>query len=131
MQYRLHARALRPYFSDAQIVAIATGRFEGVLEEAEQVMLHFARQVARDASQVTAAQVAALRSQGFTEAEIFDIAATAAGRAFFTKVLDALGVEPDSPFGALDEAFRSPLTVGRTIDPGTPTRMEEERRRVP
>jgi hypothetical protein len=39
-----------------------------------------------------------------------------AGRAFFTKVLDALGVEPDSPFLALDESFRRTLTVGRAID---------------
>jgi uncharacterized peroxidase-related enzyme len=124
-----HGKALRPYFSDAQIVAIAAGRFEGILDEAEQVMLHFARQVASDASQVTAAQVAALRGQGFTEAEIFDVAATAAGRAFFTKVLDALGVEPDSPFGALDQAFRSPLAVGRPIDPAAPVRMVEERDR--
>jgi uncharacterized peroxidase-related enzyme len=120
-----HGKALRPYFSDAQIVDIAAGRFEGILDEAEQAMLHFARQVARDASQVTAAQVAALRSQGFTEAEIFDVAATAAGRAFFTKVLDALGVEPDAPFGGLDAAFRDPLTVGRPIDAGAPVRMPE------
>jgi uncharacterized peroxidase-related enzyme len=122
-----HGKALRPYFSDAQIVAIAAGRFDGVLDEAEQAMLHFARQVARDASQVTSAQVAALRSQGFTEAEIFDVAATAAGRAFFTKVLDALGVEPDAPFGELDAAFRDPLTVGRAVDSGAPVRMEEPR----
>ena len=120
-----HGKALRPYFSDAQIVAIAAGQFDDILDEAEQAMLHFARQVARDASQVTAAQVAALRSQGFTEAEIFDVAATAAGRAFFTKVLDALGVEPDAPFGGLDAAFRDPLTVGRPIDAGAPVRMAE------
>jgi uncharacterized peroxidase-related enzyme len=120
-----HGKALRPYFSDAQIVAIAAGRFEGILGEPEQAMLHFARQVARDASRVTAAQVAALRDQGLDDAEIFDIAATAAGRAFFTKVLDALGVESDSPSRSLDEAFRGPLTVGRPIDTSEPVRMAE------
>jgi len=120
-----HGRALRPFFSDAQIVAIAAGRFEGILDEAERAMLRFARQVAQDASQVTADQVAALREQGFTDAEIFDIAATAAGRAFFTKILDALGVQSDSPSRSLDEAFRGPLTVGRPIDTSEPVRMTE------
>lgn len=119
-----HGQALRPFFDDAQIVAIAAGRLEGILDEAEQAMLAFARQVAQDASQVTADQVAALREHGFTDAEIFDIAATAAGRAFFTKILDALGVAPDSPSQSLDEAFRGPLTVGRSIDTSAPERLE-------
>ena len=120
-----HGQALRPYFSDSQIIAIAAGQFEGLLDESEQEMLRFARQVAQDASQVTANQVATLRERGFADAEIFDIAATAAGRAFFTKVLDALGVESDSPSRLLDEEFRRPLTIGRPIDSSEPVRMPE------
>jgi hypothetical protein len=54
---------------------------------------------------------------------VFDIAATAAGRAFFAKLLDALGVEPDSPFLALESELREPLTVGRAIDERPCTRM--------
>ncbi len=111
-----HGKALREFFTDEQIRAIAEDRFDGILTEAEQAMVTFARQIAKDAAQVTAAQVEALREQGYTDAEIFDIATTAAGRAFFTKVLDALGVEPDSPFLAFDESFRRTLTVGRPID---------------
>jgi len=111
-----HGRALREFFSDEQIIAIAEGRCDGVLSEAEQAMLAFARQTVNDATRTTAAQVAALRQHGYTDAEIFDIAATAAGRAFFTKLLDALGVLPDSAFLELDESFRRALTVGRPID---------------
>ena len=111
-----HGRVLREFFSDAQIVSIAEGRLDGLLDEAEQAMLRFARQVAKDASQVTARDVAALVELGYSDAEIFDIAAAAAGRAFFTKVLDALGVAPDAPFLALDEPLRRSLTVGRRID---------------
>ncbi len=118
-----HGKALHPYFSEAQVVAIAAGRLDGILDETEQAIVRFARQVAKDASQVTPAQVAALRERGLDEAEIFDVAATAAGRAFFTKVLDALGVEADSPCRKLDPAFRDPLTVGRSIDTGEPVRM--------
>lgn len=111
-----HGRALQQWFGDADILAIAAGRSDGVLDAAEQAMLRFARQVARDASQVGAAQVRDLRAHGFTDAEVFDIAATAAGRAFFTKLLDALGVEADSPLLAMDAALRAPLTLGRGID---------------
>lgn len=120
-----HGKALRPFFSDQQIVAIAAGRFAGILDEAEQALVGFARQVARDASKVTAGQVAALKDAGFTDAEVFDIAATAAGRAFFTKVLDALGAGADAPFLALDEAFRAPLTVGRPIGTAEPVRVPD------
>jgi uncharacterized peroxidase-related enzyme len=121
-----HGRALREFFSDSEIVAIAEGRTDGVLDAAEQALVRFARQVARDASKVSAEQVSELLSHGFTDAEVFDIAAAAAGRAFFTKLLDALGVAPDSPFGQLDAAFRAPLTVGRPIDTQEPVRMPGE-----
>ena len=111
-----HGKALREFFSDAQIVSIAEGRLDGVLSVAEQALVGFARQVAKDASEVTAHDVAALKEAGYTDAEVFDIAAAAAGRAFFTKMLDALGVQADSSCLALDEALRRPLTVGRPID---------------
>ena len=121
-----HAQALRPFLSDAQILALAAGRVEDVLDAAEQAMLRFARQVARDASRVTAARVAALAAHGFSDAEIFDIAAAAAGRAFFAKLLDALGVLADAPMGELDATLRRALTVGRPIDRQPPVTMAGE-----
>ena len=57
-----------------------------------------------------------MRTHGFTDDEIFDIVATAAGRAFFTKLVDALGAEPDSSYLALDDAFRLAMKGGRPID---------------
>jgi len=120
-----HGKALREFFSDEHIVAIAAGKFDGVLNDAEVALLRFARQIARDASRVTSGQVRALKDFGYSDAEIFDIAATAAGRAFFTKVLDALGVEPDAPFRGLEPSFREPLAVGRPIDVREPARLPE------
>jgi uncharacterized peroxidase-related enzyme len=111
-----HGRVLKEFFSEAQVLAIAEGRLDGVLNEAEQALVSFARQIANDASSVSAAQVESLQQHGYSDAEIFDVAAAVAGRAFFTKLLDALGVAADSPFLAESEAFRRTLTVGRAID---------------
>ncbi|MGH8223363.1 MAG: carboxymuconolactone decarboxylase family protein [Woeseiaceae bacterium] len=110
-----HGQRLTGFFSEEEIRGIAAGQFGASVTGAEQAMLRFARQVARDASQVTADDVDALRKHGFTDAEVFDIAATAAGRAFFTKLLDALGVETDASVMQLDKPFRDALTVGRPL----------------
>jgi alkylhydroperoxidase family enzyme len=118
-----HGRVLRQFFSDPQILAIAEGRLEGVLSCAEQCLVGFARQVARDAAGVDRAHIASLEQHGYSDAEIFDIAAAAAGRAFFTKLLDALGVLPDSAFLACDQVFRETLSVGRAIDQGEGVRV--------
>jgi uncharacterized peroxidase-related enzyme len=120
-----HGKALREFFNDEQIVAIAANKYDNFLTDAEAALVRFARQIAKDASRVTSGQVQALKTFGFSDAEIFDIAATGAGRAFFTKVLDALGVEPDAPFRGLEPAFREPLAVGRPIDLREPARMPE------
>jgi uncharacterized peroxidase-related enzyme len=111
-----HGHKLREFFSDEQILAIAEGRVDGVLDAAEQSVVGFARHIARDAASVSAAEVESLKRHGCSDAEIFDIAATAAGRAFFTKLLDALGVLADSGLLREGEAFRRTLGVGRAID---------------
>jgi alkylhydroperoxidase family enzyme len=112
----VHGKKLRAWFSDEQIFAIASGERDAGLTETEQAMLAFARLTARDATQTTAAQVAALERYGFSAAEVFDIAAAAAGRAFFVKLLDGLGVLPDSVLHELDEPFKQALVTGRAID---------------
>ena len=47
-----HGRALGEFFAEAEVVAIAEGRLDGVLDDAEQAIVRFARQVARDASRM-------------------------------------------------------------------------------
>ena len=118
-----HGRALGEFFAEAEVVAIAEGRLDGVLDDAEQTIVRFARRVARDASRIEASDVAVLATRGLDAGEIFDIAAAAAGRAFFTKMLDALGVRMDSPFLAASDPWRRALTVGRPIDERPPETM--------
>jgi uncharacterized peroxidase-related enzyme len=119
-----HGDALAEFLTAEEIRSIATEETPSVLEPAEAAMVCFARRVARDAAAITAGEVAELGRHGFTAAEIFDIVATAAGRAFFAKLLDALGVEADATYLALPEATRSILCRGRPIDFRTPEAME-------
>jgi len=56
-----------------------------------------------------------LRKNGFSDAEIFDIATTATARCFFSKTLDALGAKPDEIYLSLEEQLRQTLTIGRSI----------------
>jgi uncharacterized peroxidase-related enzyme len=111
-----HGKALREFFSDAQIAALAEGRLAGVLTEPERTMFTFAQHVARDASAVTEEEVAALRAHGLDDGEVFDIVAVVAARAFFTKVLDALGVQADAPFAAMQESLGGGPHGGRAVD---------------
>ena len=57
--------------------------------------MDLAEKVARDAGSVTVGDIEALRECGLVDAEILDVVLAAAARCFFSKTLDALGVEPD------------------------------------
>ena len=120
-----HGRVLREWFDDTRLVAIAERREHEGLDAAEQALVRFARQIARDASAVSATQVAALRSHGYADDEIFDVVAAVAARSFFTRMLDGLGVQMDSAFLALAEPLRQAFTVGRPIDTAPPARLPE------
>jgi len=116
-----HGSALARIIGEDAVIAIAKGQKTTVLTDAEYAMMAFARRIARDASVITAEEVTALREiHGLRDDEIFDIAAIAASRCFFTKLLDALGSLPDLPFKQLDDELRQHLTVGRSINSEPP-----------
>ena len=111
-----HGKALLEFFGPDEVRAIARQEPVPSLSEAEQALLRFARLVARDAAAIGARDIEELRAHGYSDADVFDIAAAAAARAFFTKLLDAVGSLPDAPFSGLDARFVADLTVGRPID---------------
>jgi uncharacterized peroxidase-related enzyme len=111
-----HGKVLTEFFSMEDVLAIARGEAPQSLSAAEAAMIAFGRKVARDAPSVTSGDVNGLKQYGFSDAEIFDIAATAAARAFWTKLVESLGVEVDAPFLVMNSEFRKTLTVGRPID---------------
>ena len=120
-----HGKALLQFFSADDVAAMARGEIPLSLSAAEGALMRFACAVAHDASAVTAEDVAELKRHGFTDAEVFDIAAVAAGRAFFTKVIESLGVATDAPLRTMDAALREALTVGRPVRFADPQRLDE------
>src|SRR5689334_20049150 len=111
-----HGSVLANNVFDAPTVTAIMKDAPGVpLEARERAMIAFVEQVVRDADRIGAADVERLRAQGYRDEEIFDVAAAAAARCFFSKLLDALGVQPDSRFHDLDPALREALTVGRPV----------------
>lgn len=119
-----HGKALTEFLPAKDVLAVAKGEAPSSLSAAEVAMVEFARKVARDASAVTREDVEHLKRHGFTDAEVFDITAVAAARAFWTKVIEALGVEADAPFHALDSEFRSVLSAGRPLRPSKPEAVD-------
>jgi alkylhydroperoxidase family enzyme len=86
------------------------------LDDADRAIMAFAEQVVADATAVTQEDFDELRGHGLSDGAIFDVVLAATIRCFFSKTLDALGVQPDAKFGQLDPAFREVLTVGRPIE---------------
>lgn len=110
-----HGEQLARFLGEEGVVAVANGAAGGAITEAEEALVAYARKAASDASAITQADVDHLKDHGYTDAEIFDIAAAVAGRSFLTRILDALGVQADVTAMKLDPAFREPLTVGRPV----------------
>jgi uncharacterized peroxidase-related enzyme len=86
------------------------------LDAIDRAVVVLASQVAENASAVSAADVERLRELGLDDADIVDVVLAAAARGFFTKVLDALGVQADAQLGDhFDAESRRRVTVGRPI----------------
>lgn len=118
-----HGQALTQFYSADQVREIVNESADGPLTDAERAMMSFASKIAREATRVTAGDVELLKEHGFSDAEIFDIAAAATARTFFAQLCEGLGATPDLTFLDLDEPLRESLTVGRPIDYAEPERI--------
>jgi uncharacterized peroxidase-related enzyme len=98
-----------------ELEAIACDHRSSGLDAVDVAVMDFAEKIVDDAASITAADVEHLRSLGLSDAEVFDIALAAAARCFFSKTLDALGVQPDKRYAELDLGLREALVVGRPI----------------
>lgn len=103
------------YVEPEALREIAVDHRTAGLDEVDVAVMDLAEKVVDDATKVTEADFARLRGLGLADREIFDVILAAAARCFFSKVLDALGAEPDRELAALDPGLREALVVGRPI----------------
>jgi uncharacterized peroxidase-related enzyme len=107
-----HGKILAERFYNAEVVPTLPAG----LEAADIAVMEFAEKVVADATAVTAADIDRLRGHGLSDDEILDVALAAAARCFFSKTLDALGIQPDLEYRKLAPTLRDALTVGRPIE---------------
>ena len=115
-----HSQQLLKFYSVEEVVALVTGDDCSGLSEQARAIATFSRKAATNAPGITVEDVETLRRAGLKEAEIFDVAITVAARAFFTTLLDTLGVEPDAATEEMDERLRQAMVVGRKIATDAP-----------
>jgi len=106
------------FYEPGEVAAMATDHAAAPLSPADTALMDYAAKVAVHADTVTQADIDNLRQHGFDDATIFDIASAAAARAFFTKLLEAVGAHPDAEYSRLDPMFRAALTVGKPLAEG-------------
>jgi uncharacterized peroxidase-related enzyme len=111
-----HGSVLIDKFLDPDTVcALVADHRTAALDSTDVAIMDLAEKIADDATTVQQADIDRLRSLELTDADILDIVLAVAARCFFSKTLDALGVEPDAQYAELDPAVRGALTVGRAI----------------
>jgi uncharacterized peroxidase-related enzyme len=112
-----HGKVLADRFlSEDDVEALARGRMPEALDELDRAVVALADKIAADATSVTDADIDALRAHGLSDPEILDVVLAAAVRCFYSKTLDALGIEPDPAYNALTPSLRDALTLGRPIE---------------
>ena len=103
------------FYSPAEVAAIAADFRDAGLDNRDVAIMEFAQKVVRDATGTTQGDVDRLRGHGLTDVEIFHVAAAAAARCFFSKMLDALGALPDAQYARVGPELCEKLTVGRPL----------------
>src|SRR4051794_23687058 len=112
-----HGRVLAERFLDAETVrTLVADPASADLEETERAVFELADKVVVDATTVTQQDVDRLRALGLDDAQIVSVVLAAAARCFFSKTLDALGIEADARYrDELEPELRDALVVGRPI----------------
>jgi alkylhydroperoxidase family enzyme len=109
----MHGNVLRNEVGE-DVLAIVNHR-ERALDAVDLAVMDLAERVVDDASSITDADLRRLRELGLTDTEIMDVVLAAAARCFFSKTLDALGVQADAKFQDLEPALKAAFVVGRPI----------------
>lgn len=111
-----HGSVLLEQFLDAEALrAVVADHRDAGLDPVEVAIMDYAEKIVDDAGAVTEQDIERLRELGLADDEILDVAAAATARCFFSKLLDALGVEGDAGYRELGPELNAALTVGRPL----------------
>ena len=110
-----HGTKLAELMGPESVKAIASGDGTAGLDPADAAIVDLADKVADDAASITGADIDRARTAGLSERDILDVVLAAAARCFFSKTLDALGVQPDASYADVEPTLRAVLVVGRPI----------------
>jgi uncharacterized peroxidase-related enzyme len=112
-----HSTFLRDVCSDeAAMRSIAEQPDGAALDPQDRAVFQFAAKVAADAASTEPSDVDRLRGAGLSGADIADVVFAAAGRRFFTAVLDGLGAQPDRQTAeTFPPALFEAMVVGRPV----------------
>ncbi|MGH2398862.1 MAG: carboxymuconolactone decarboxylase family protein [bacterium] len=86
------------FYSAEQVEAIVKDYRTAGLSEQEVALIDFAIKLTDHSYKISPRDFDRLRGMGLTDEDIVDVAATAAQRNFFSKLVDALGGEPEEAF---------------------------------
>ena len=104
------------FMAPAELRAIVADHRDAGLDEVDVAVMDLAERVVDDATSITEADLDRLRRLGLTDRDILDVVLAAAQRCFFSKVLDAVGTQPDRGYvETVEPELREALTVGRPI----------------
>ena len=109
-----HGKVLIEQFGEP-VLQIASDRSTAGLDDVDLAVMELAERVVDDATAIDEPDLQRLRDLGLSDEEIMDVVLTAAVRSFWTKTLDALGVQPDASYSELEPELREVLVVGRPI----------------
>lgn len=112
-----HSKFLRDACHDEPtMIAMAGDPDSTALDATDRAIIAFAGNVARNPADISAEDVASLRSVGLTDNEIADVVFAVAARSFFTRVLDGMGIHADHQLSkSFEPALIEQMTVGRPI----------------
>jgi len=97
------------FFSAEQLIAIVTDYRNASLDPQDVAVMALAEKVILDQHNVTQEDINGLLAFGLTDEEVLDVVLTAAARSFYTKVLDALGAEPDDAYLELEPGLQAAI----------------------
>lgn len=97
------------------VVAVQRDHRQAGLSERDVEMLNFAELVSVAAYRIAQEHIERLRSVGFSDVQISDIALCVAFRSFVSRNSDEMGAGPETAFIDTDVEFSNAMTVGKPI----------------